>query len=63
MSGRDNRTPEKRAADCHAWYMRRRAYCLTKSRVYKRLMKADPVRWAEYLAKARAYKHSRIEAA
>lgn len=58
--GRDLRTPKERAADCRAWYLRNREYVKMKSRVYRRQLKADPVRWAEYLAKARAYKRKKF---
>ncbi len=62
MRKRDNRTPEKRAADCRAWYLINKENVKRKCAEYKRRLRADPVAWAGYLAKVRAYRHSQSEA-
>lgn len=56
MPGRDKRTPEKRASDCHAWYLLNKESVKTKSATYRAMVKASPVAWAAFIEKARLYK-------
>jgi hypothetical protein len=58
--GRDTRTVAQRKSDQRSWYLKNADYAKMKSRVYRRQLKADPVRWAGYLAKARAYKRKKF---
>lgn len=57
---RDFRTPAKRAADCHAWYLRNKAYVKMKTGLYRKTIRNDPILWETYLAKARVYKRKRF---
>lgn len=43
----------------HDYYLRNKARIKKKTDAYRQVIRADPIAWAGYLAKARAYKRKK----
>jgi hypothetical protein len=54
------RKSNQRAIAQRAWYVRNAVVLKLKAQLYRQRLRADPVAWAGYLAKARVYKRRKF---